>query len=257
MKGVILAGGSGSRLYPCTKVTNKHLLNVYDKPMIYYPLSTLLKANVKDILIISGPEYAGHFLRLLGSGKSFNAKFTYEIQEGALGIANALSLAEDFVDGRKFVTILGDNIFEDDISKHVENFMKGKESARIFLKEVENPERFGVAEIKNGNLVGIEEKPKKPKSNLIVTGCYMYDGGVFSIIKNLKPSRRNEYEISEVNNEYVKRKSISYSVLNGFWSDAGTFSSLHKAAQFMMEKSVDSDERSESGSSKKNENKAE
>ena len=236
MKGVILAGGSGSRLYPCTKVTNKHLLNVYDKPMIYYPLSTLLKANVKDILIISGPEYAGHFLRLLGSGKNFNAKFTYEIQEGALGIANALSLAEDFVDRQKFVTILGDNIFEDNISPYVNEFMKGKNRAKILLKEVESPERFGVAEIKNGKLVGIEEKPKKPKSSLIVTGCYMYDESVFSIIKNLKPSKRNEYEISEVNNEYVKRKSISHSVLKGFWSDAGTFASLHKAAQFMMEK---------------------
>ena len=236
MKGVILAGGSGSRLNPCTKVTNKHLLNVYDKPMIYYPLNTLLQAGVNDILIISGPEYAGHFLRLLGSGKNFNAKFTYEIQEGALGIANALSLAEDFVDDQKFVTILGDNIFEDNISKHVEDFIKGKESAKILLKESDAPERFGVAETKNNTLVGIEEKPKKPKSNLIVTGCYMYDGSVFGIIKSLKPSKRNEYEISEVNNEYIKRNSISHSVLKGFWSDAGTFQSLHKAAQFMMEK---------------------
>ena len=236
MKGIILAGGSGSRLYPCTKVTNKHLLNVYDKPMIYYPLNTLLRANVKDILIISGPEYAGHFLRLLGSGKDFNAKFTYEIQEGALGIANALSLAEDFADNSKFVTILGDNIFEDNISGFVNVFMSGKDGAKILLKEVDTPERFGVAEIKNGKLVGIEEKPRKPKSSLIVTGCYMYDSSVFSIIKKLKPSRRGEYEISDVNNEYIKKKSISYSVLKGFWSDAGTFSSLHKAAQFMMEK---------------------
>ena len=236
MKGVILAGGSGSRLYPCTKVTNKHLLNVYDKPMIYYPLNTLLKADVKDILIISGPEYAGHFLRLLGSGKDFKAKFTYEIQEGSLGIANALSLAEDFVDNNKFVTILGDNIFEDDISSFVNKFMKEKNGAKILLKKADAPERFGVAEIKNGKLVGIEEKPKKPKSNLIVTGCYMYDSSVFKIIKKLKPSRRGEYEISEVNNEYIKRNSISYSILKGFWSDAGTFSSLHKAAEFMMEK---------------------
>ena len=245
MKGIILAGGSGSRLYPCTKVTNKHLLNVYDKPMIYYPLNTLLNANVKDILVISGPEYAGHFLRLLGSGKNFGAKFTYEIQEGSLGIANALSLAEDFVDNSKFVTILGDNIFEDGISNFVNEFMKGKESAKILLKNVDAPERFGVAEIKNGKLAGIEEKPTKPKSNLIVTGCYMYDSSVFSIIKKLKPSKRGEYEISEANNEYIKRKSISYSMLNGFWSDAGTFSSLHKAAQFMMEKTE-----------KENENKA-
>ena len=236
MKGVILAGGSGSRLYPCTKVTNKHLLNVYDKPMIYYPLNTLLEADVKDILIISGPEYAGHFLRLLGSGKDFNAKFTYEIQEGSLGIANALSIAEDFVDNSKFVTILGDNIFEDDISSFVNKFMKEKNNAKILLKKADAPERFGVAEIKNGKLVGIEEKPKKPKSNLIVTGCYMYDSSVFKIIKKLRPSRRGEYEISEANNEYIKRNSISYSILKGFWSDAGTFSSLHKAAQFMMEK---------------------
>ena len=235
MKGVILAGGSGSRLYPSTKVTNKHLLNVYNKPMIYYPLNTLLKANVKDILIISGPEYAGHFLRLLGSGKEFNAKFTYEIQEGALGIAHALSLAQDFVDNSKFVTILGDNIFEDDISDYVSDFMKSDKEAKILLKEVENPERFGVAEIKNGNLVGIEEKPKKPKSGLIVTGCYMYDSGVFGVIKKLKPSKRGEYEISDVNNHYIKSMSITYDILKGFWSDAGTFMSLHKAAQFMME----------------------
>ena len=241
MKGIILAGGSGSRLYPCTKVTNKHLLNVYNKPMIYYPLGTLLQANVKDILIISGPEYAGHFLRLLGSGKDFNAKFTYEMQEGSLGIANALSLAEDFIDNQKFVTILGDNIFEDNISRHVDDFMEGKESARILLKESDAPERFGVAEIKNGKLVAIEEKPKKPKSALVVTGCYMYDSGVFNIIKNLKPSKRNEYEISDVNNHYIQKNSISYSVLEGFWSDAGTFASLHKAAQFMMEKATENE----------------
>src|SRR3989338_8968662 len=147
MKGVILAGGSGSRLYPCTKVTNKHLLNVYNKPMIYYPLNTLLMAGIRDILIISGSDYAGHFLRLLGSGKSFNAKFTYEMQEGSLGIANALSLAEDFVDNEKFVTILGDTIFEDNISNFADEFSKGKHSAKILLKEIENPERFGVAEI--------------------------------------------------------------------------------------------------------------
>lgn len=238
MKGVILAGGSGSRLYPCTKVTNKHLLNVYDKPMIYYPLNTLLQAGVNDILIISGPEYAGHFLRLLGSGKAFNAKFTYEIQEGSLGIAHALSLAKDFVDNNKFVTILGDNIFEDNISSHVISFMKGKEGAKILLKNVDAPERFGVAEIKNNTLVGIEEKPKNPKSSLIVTGCYMYDSGVFDVIKRLKPSKRNEYEISDVNNHYIRKNSISYSILNGFWSDAGTFMSLHKAAQFMMKKAV-------------------
>lgn len=244
MKGVILAGGSGSRLYPSTKVTNKHLLNVYDRPMVYYPLNTLLQADVKDILIVSGPDYAGHFLRLLGSGKNFKAKFTYEIQEGALGIANALSLAEDFVDNQKFVAILGDNIFEGNISKFVNEFMKKDYSAKILLKKVENPERFGVAEIKNSKLISIEEKPKKPKSNLIVTGCYMYDGSVFNIIKKLKPSKRGEYEISEVNNEYIKRNSISYSILKGFWSDAGTFQSLHKAAQFMMEKA------------EKNENKA-
>ncbi len=241
MKGVILAGGSGSRLYPCTKVTNKHLLNVYDKPMIYYPLNTLLQAGIKDILIISGPEHAGHFLRLLGSGKAFKAKFTYEIQEGSLGIANALSLAEDFVDNEKFITILGDNIFEDDISNFADEFSKGKHSAKILLKEVENPERFGVAEIKKRKLVSIEEKPKNPKSNLIVTGCYMYDSSVFGIIKKLKPSKRNEYEISEVNSSYIKRNSISYSILKGFWSDAGTFQSLHKAAQFMMGKNENKD----------------
>lgn len=245
MKGVILAGGSGSRLYPCTKVTNKHLLNVYNRPMIYYPLNTLLQAGIRDILIISGFEYAGHFLRLLGSGKSFKAKFTYEMQEGSLGIAHALSLAEDFVGNEKFVTILGDNIFEDDILRHAEEFMKGKEKARILLKESDTPERFGVAEIKNNKLIRIEEKPKKPKSNLVVTGCYMYDSSVFDVIKKLRPSKRNEYEISDVNNHYIKNNSITYSILKGFWSDAGTFASLHKAAQFMMEKEAENENKAE------------
>src|SRR3989338_8041604 len=247
MKGIILAGGTGSRLMPLTKVTNKHLLAVWDKPMIYYPLQKLLDAGIKDILIVSGSEHSGHFLRLLCSGKEFNAKFTYEIQDGALGIAHALSLAEDFADGKNLAVILGDNIFEDILSKDINSFKIG---AKIFLKEVPDANRFGVAEIKNGKVIGIEEKPKKPKSNYAVTGFYLYDSTVFDVIEELKPSQRGELEITDVNNHYIKSNSMTHNILKGFWSDAGTFASLHKAAQFMMEK-ANSDERSESGSGQK------
>ncbi|MFH1545318.1 MAG: sugar phosphate nucleotidyltransferase [archaeon] len=236
MKGIILAGGTGSRLYPCTKVTNKHLLPVYDKPMIYYPLNTLLEAGIKDILIISGKEHAGDFLKLLGSGKEFNAKFTYELQEDAGGIAQALALGEDFVDNDKFAVILGDNIFEDNIKKDVEEFSNGKEEARIFIKEVPDPERFGVVELNGESVVGIEEKPKNPKTNFIVTGLYMYSSSVFDVIRDLKPSGRGEYEITDVNNKYIKSNSLKATVLKGFWSDAGAFDSMHRAATFMREK---------------------
>lgn len=227
MKGVILAGGTGSRLYPLTKVTNKHLLPVYDKPMIYYPMETLVNAGIKEIMIVSGRGHAGHFLELLGSGVDFGVHFTYEIQEKAGGIAQALSLAEDFVDGDSVTVILGDNIFQDNIKEDVRNFKNG---AKIFLKEVPDAHRFGVAELNGDKVIGIEEKPKQPKSNLAVTGLYIYDSVVFNAIKTLKPSGRGELEITDVNNYYVNKGAMEYGVLEGFWSDAGTFESLLRAA---------------------------
>jgi len=232
MKGVILAGGTGSRLSPLTKVTNKHLLPVYNKPMIYYPLQTLIDAGIKDIMIISGPGHAGHFLNLLGSGKEFGVKLSYELQDEAGGIAHALGLAEDFVGNDIFMVILGDNIFENKIT--LNNF---KEGAKIYLKEVENAKRFGVAEINEKNeVINIEEKPDKPKSNLAVTGLYVYDKNVFDIIKTLKPSKRGELEITDVNKAYLKKGKLSAEILKGFWSDAGTFESLYKSSTFIAKK---------------------
>ena len=230
LKGVILAGGFGKRLYPLTKVTNKHLLPVWNKPMIFYPFRTLINAGIKDIMIISGPDHAGHFLRLLGSGKMFGAKLTYEIQDKAKGIAHALSLAEDFFDNEKVIAILGDNIFEDDIKKEVKWFEKKERGAHVFLKKVKNPERFGVPKLKGDKVLYVEEKPKVPKSKYAVTGLYMYDENVFDIIKKLKVSDRGEYEITDVSNAYIKNKLMTYSILKGFWSDAGTFNSLHTAS---------------------------
>lgn len=227
MKGIILAGGTGSRLYPLTKVTNKHLLPVYDKPMIYYPLQTLVAAGIKDIMIVSGRGHVGHFLELLGSGKEFGVRLTYEIQEGAGGIAEALGLAESWAGTDNVAVILGDNIFQDDIRKDVESFEGG---AKIFLKEVTDAHRFGVAEVKGNRVLGIEEKPKKPKSNLAVTGLYLYDAGVFEVIKTLKPSGRGELEITDVNNAYIRRGAMEFAALKGFWSDAGTFESLLRAS---------------------------
>jgi glucose-1-phosphate thymidylyltransferase len=236
MKGVILAGGLGTRLTPITKVTNKHLLPVYNKPMIYYPLQTLINAGIKDILIVSGPEHSGHFLRLLGGGKEFGVKFTYEIQEEPNGIAHALSLAEDFVEGEPFVVILGDNIFEDDISDFVKQFGEMRGGACVFLKEVPDANRFGVAEVKEDKIVSIEEKPKSPKSNYATVGLYMYDCTVFDIIRNLKPSARDQYEITDVNNAYLKKRQLNHFILKGFWSDAGTFESLFRATSFAKER---------------------
>jgi len=230
MKGVILAGGTGSRLYPLTKVTNKHLLPVYDKPMIYYPIRTLVNAGIKEIMIVSGKGHAGHFLELLGSGSELGVRLTYEIQDEAGGIAQALGLAEDFADNGPITMILGDNIFQDNIQESVKYFTSG---ARIFLKEVPDAHRFGVAEIGGDRIVSIEEKPIVPKSNLAVTGLYIYDSRVFKIIHNLKPSGRGELEITDVNNAYVKMGEMEYSVLNGFWSDAGTFESLFRASELV------------------------
>jgi glucose-1-phosphate thymidylyltransferase len=231
MKGVILAGGTGSRLYPLTKVTNKHLLHVYNKPMVYYPLQTLIDAGIKDILIVSGPGHAGHFVNLLGSGKELGVKLNYEIQDEAGGIAQALGLAEGFADDEPVCVILGDNIFEDKI-----NISDFKEGARIYLKEVPNPQRFGVAEVKENKVLNIEEKPENPKSNLVVTGLYVYDKRVFEVIKTLKASARGELEITDVNNDYLKKGKMNAKILKGFWSDAGTFESLFRASELIRNK---------------------
>lgn len=232
MKGVILAGGTGSRLGLLTRVTNKHLLPVYDKPMIFYPIQTLKNAGIREILIISGPGHAGDFLNLLGSGKEWDVRLTYEVQDEAGGIAQALSLAKDFADGESIAVILGDNIFEDDFADAIKKFSGG---ACIFLKEVQDPERFGVAEVSNGKVLSIEEKPKKPKSTLAVTGIYVYDSHVFEVIQSLKPSKRGEYEITDVNMAYLEKNQLTYHVLNGFWSDAGTYDSLLRATTLVKD----------------------
>src|SRR5712671_3221015 len=205
MKGIVLAGGTGSRLFPLTKITNKHLLPIYDKPMIFYPIQTLVEAGIREILVVTGGRNSGDFLRLLANGREFGLKhLDYTYQEGEGGIADALGLAEHFADGGKICVILGDNIIEGTIREAVEDFKKQKTGAKILLKEVTDAERFGVAELHNGNIVGIEEKPKKPKSNYAVTGIYMYDGTVFEKVRQLVPSRRNELEITDVNNLYIQ-----------------------------------------------------
>jgi len=237
MKGVVLAGGTGSRLYPLTLVTNKHLLPVYNKPMIYYPISTLVEAGAKDVLLVTGGEMAGDFLRLLGNGKEFGlSRLSYTYQKGSGGIAAALSLAEDFAEKQKIVVILGDNIIEGSIKKYVESYQKQEKGVKILLREVEYPERFGVAEIENEKIVSIEEKPKNPKSNYIVIGVYMYDSQVFDIIRGLKASDRGELEITDVNNYYLKKGALTYDILDGFWSDAGTFDSLLLANNLVAKK---------------------
>ena len=230
LKGIVLAGGLGKRLYPLTRVSNKHLLPVYNKPMVYYPIQTLIDAGITDILIVTGGTHAGEFLRLLGNGKEFGLKhINYTYQDGEAGIADALKLAEHFVDNDRVVVILGDNIIEKDIKKPVQDFIKQPKGARILLKKVEDPERFGVAEFNGKKIISIEEKPKKPKSEYVVTGIYMYDSKVFEIIKGLKPSGRGELEITDVNNAYLKRGELEYSMLDGWWTDSGTFESLLNA----------------------------
>jgi len=229
LKGVILAGGTGSRLYPLTKVTNKHLLPVGRKPMIYHPVEKLVEVGIKDILIVTGVEHMGDVVSLLGSGKDFNCRFTYRVQDEAGGIAQALALAEGFTTGQRMVVILGDNIFGGSLKAYVQKYEKQKKGARFLVKEVADPQRFGVVEIKGGKIITIEEKPKKPKSNLAVTGIYMYDHAVFEIIKTLKPSKRGELEISDVNREYVRRGEAEFDIFSNWWTDAGTFESLEKA----------------------------
>jgi glucose-1-phosphate thymidylyltransferase len=234
VKGIVLAGGSGSRLFPLTKITNKHLLPIYDKPMVYYPIQTLVAAGITDILLVTGGRNSGDFLRLLGNGKEFGLKhLNYTYQEGEGGIADALALAEHFSDGDQVCVILGDNLIEGNIREAVDAFKKLKRGAGIFLKEVDDAQRFGVAELKGKRIVGIEEKPKEPKSNYAVTGIYLYDATVFDKCKELKPSHRGELEITDVNNAYIAEGSMTYSVLDGWWTDAGTFDSLLRAANLV------------------------
>jgi glucose-1-phosphate thymidylyltransferase len=237
VKGVVLAGGTGSRLFPLTKITNKHLLPIYDKPMIYYPIQTLVEAGIRDILIVTGGRNAGDFLRLLGNGKEFGlAHLNYTYQEGEGGIADALSLAEHFADNHKLCVILGDNIIEGSIRPAVEGFLAQPKGARILLKEVPDAPRFGVAEIAGDRIVGIEEKPKHPKSNYAVTGIYMYDRTVFDKIRTLVPSGRGELEITDVNNAYIAEGTMTFSFLEGWWTDAGTFDSLQRAGNLVAAK---------------------
>lgn len=239
MKGIILAGGSGSRLYPCTKVTNKHLLPVYNKPMIYYPLKTLTDAGIKDILIVSGPGHVGHFANLLGSGKEFGVNLTYEIQEEAGGIAQALKMAENFVGNDKLVVILGDNVFEDGIKNYLDEFEKQFSGARIFLKEVDikTAKECGIAIVEGEKVTYVEEKPENPKSNLAMTGLYMFNSDVFNIIKNLAPSARGEFEITDAIRGYVESGNCYFNILKGFWSDAGTFENLFRTSFFVKNSS--------------------
>lgn len=243
MKGILLAGGNGRRLNPLTDVTNKHLLPVYDRPMIFYPLQTLLDAGINDITIVTGKEYAGGFLKLLGSGRAFNARFTFEIQEEAGGIAQALGITEHVAGGENVAVILGDNIFEDTFASEVANFKGG---AHIFLKELPDAQRFGVAEVENDKVINIEEKPENPKTNLAVTGFYLYENSVFDVVKNLKPSHRGELEITDVNNYFIGQGNCDFSFVDGDWTDAGTFESLFRAnylaRDIFWQKNKDSEE---------------
>lgn len=229
MKGIILAGGTGSRLFPLTKVTNKHLLPVGKYPMIFHSVQKLKEANISDILVVTGKEHMGDVVNLLGSGRDMGVSFTYKVQDEAGGIAQALDLAEQFVGNDQMVVILGDNVFEDNISEYVENFKKQKKGAKILLQKVQDPKRFGVAELNGDKIVSIEEKPKEPKSDYAVTGIYMFDHTVFEIVKTLKPSDRGELEITDVNNAYIKRNELTFDVLQGWWTDAGTHASLARA----------------------------
>ncbi|MFH1347436.1 MAG: sugar phosphate nucleotidyltransferase [Candidatus Margulisiibacteriota bacterium] len=243
MKGVILAGGTGSRLFPLTKVTNKHLLPVGRKPMIYHPIEKLTEAGIEEILIVTGVEHMGDVVGLLGSGKDFacppkpggrrrGCRFTYKVQDEAGGIAQALFLARTFVGQDSMAVILGDNIFGDDLKPFADSFNKQKKGARVLVKEVSDPQRFGVVELKDGKITSIEEKPEKPKSNFVITGIYFYDHEVFDIISGLKPSARGEFEISDVNRAYLQKGRLAYDILSGWWTDAGTFESIERATLF-------------------------
>ena len=234
MRGVILAGGLGSRLLPVTRVTNKHLLPVYDRPMIYYPLQQLVHAGIQDILVVTGGNHAGDFLRLLGNGRQFGlARLHYAYQEGEGGIAEALALAEPFAEKEPLVVILGDNLFEQPIRPFVQGFGQTGSGATVLLKAVDDPERFGVAEIEEGRIARIVEKPTQPESNLAVTGCYIYDSRVFDLIRTVEPSSRGELEITDVNNQYVDDGQMHHHILSGWWTDAGTVPSLFRATNLV------------------------
>jgi glucose-1-phosphate thymidylyltransferase len=236
MKGVVLAGGLGSRLFPLTKITNKHLLPVYDKPMIYYPIQTLINAGIDDIMIVTGGNFAGHFLQLLGNGKEFGLKhLNYTYQEGEGGIADALSLVEHFADDESICVVLGDNLIENNIKQAKEDYEKQNSGAKILLKKVHDPNRFGVPELDGEKVLNIVEKPKNPKSDYAVIGIYFFDNTVFDIIKTLKPSDRGELEITDVNNHYINRGEMTWNELDGWWTDAGTFQSLRHASNLVAE----------------------
>jgi len=232
MKGIVLAGGTGSRLFPLTKVTNKHLLPIGTKPMIYYPIEKLIDAGIEEILIVTGTEHMGDVVGLLGSGVEFNCRFTYKVQDQAGGIAQALGLAENFCGNDPMTVILGDNIFEASLADGVTSW--NGSGSKIFIKEVTDPQRYGVAEIDGDRIIGIEEKPKNPKSNYCVTGIYMYDAGVFEVIKTLKPSGRGELEITDVNNYYIATGKMGFSMLDGWWTDAGTPDSYRLANELVF-----------------------
>ncbi|MFW6201064.1 MAG: sugar phosphate nucleotidyltransferase [Gemmatimonadota bacterium] len=237
MKGVVLAGGLGTRLRPLTRVTNKHLLPVYDRPMIHYPIAKLVEAGIHEILVVTGGNHAGEFLRLLGNGRAFGLEhLNYTYQEGEGGIAEALSLAEHFAEGGPVAVILGDNLFEDSLADAVGRFRAGgAEGAMVMLKEVDDPERFGVPELDGDRVVRIVEKPEDPPSPYAVTGVYLYDARVFEIVKTLEPSARGELEITDVNNRYLEWDALRYEVLDGWWTDAGTFESLYRASRLVRE----------------------
>lgn len=235
MKGVILAGGTGSRLGLLTRVTNKHLLTVWDRPMIFFPLQTLIDAGIKDILIVVGGESTGDFSRLLGKGEEFNVRITYTNQKGSDGIPAALALAKEFAGDDKFMIVLGDNIMSENLEKEAKEFLENGNGAKIFLKEVKDPERYGVIEIKDNKVISIVEKPKNPKSKLAVTGVYMFDSKIFGIIPKLKPSQRGELEIADILNEYMRNNNLAFYVIKGFWTDAGTLEALYHANTVVRE----------------------
>jgi len=233
MKGIILAGGTGTRLYPLTRVTNKHLLPIGKEPMIYHSIKQLVSADITSILVVTSKEHMGDVVNLLGSGEEFSCDLTYKVQEKAGGIAHALALAEDFANGESIAVILGDNIFEYSIKPYKDNFLRQKDGARVLLKEVGDPERYGIAALDEYHVLSIEEKPNDPKTNFAVVGMYFYDTKVFSIIKNLKPSERGELEITSVNNAYIKLNELKYDVVKGRWTDAGTFESITEANEIL------------------------
>jgi glucose-1-phosphate thymidylyltransferase len=233
LRGVVLAGGTGSRLRPLTKVTNKHLLPVGRKPMVYYPIEKLTAVGIQEILIVTGVEHMGDVVALLGSGREFGCRFTYKVQDDPGGIAQALGLAENFANGQSLAVILGDNIFQRSLTEYAQRFIEQQAGARLLLKQVPDPDRFGVAEIREGKVLGIEEKPKEPKSDYAITGIYFYDASVFDIIRTLKPSGRGELEITDVNNCYLREGQLACDILEGWWTDAGTFESLMRASELV------------------------